>query len=104
MDRRWIHGRQFIAEYMAGVDQFMEFVGQKFGKDVQICCPCRRCLNPKSWPQQAVYNHIHIFGISCTYTQWIHHRESVDGVEVEVVEDEAHETCMMMRTIMECQS
>ena len=70
----------------------MEFAAQKLGKDVDIPCPCRRCLNLESWPQPKVDDHIPLFGMSATYTRWIHHGESMDGMEVEFVEDEVHET------------
>ena len=115
MDRRWIHGTQFTPEYMEGVRQFMEFAAQKLGKDVDIPCPCRRCLNLESWPQPKVDDHIHLFGMSATYTRWIHHGELMDGMEVEFVQDEVHETgidgfgidvgeCAVARAIMNCLS
>jgi hypothetical protein len=34
-------------------------------------------------PQNDVENHIHIFGMSATYTRWIHQEESADSNEVE---------------------
>ena len=100
---------------MEGVRQFMEFAAKKLGKDVDIPCPCRRCLNLESWPQPKVDDHIHHFGMSATYTRWIHHGELMDGMEVEFVQDEVHETgidgfgidvgeCAVARAIMNCLS
>jgi hypothetical protein len=91
MDRTWIHGRQFTPAYMEGVKQFMEFVGQRFDEHVDIPCPCCRCLNHTSLPQQEMHDHIHIFGMSSTYTRWIYHGELVDTEDVEYLE-QVHET------------
>jgi hypothetical protein len=86
MDRSWIFGKQFRHAYLKGVEQFMNFVRQKYPEDTEIRCPCRNCLNKKVRPQHDVENHIHIFGMSATYTRWIYHGEPADSTEVENTE------------------
>ena len=83
MDRSWVNGRQFTPAYIHGVEQFMEFVRQRYPEQTQILCPCRRCLNQTLRPQAEVHDHIHISGMSSTYTRWIHHGESLAADIVE---------------------
>ena len=56
-----------------------------------------------------------MFSSSVHDTRWIHHGESMDGMEVEFVQDEVHETgidgfgidvgeCAVARAIMNCLS
>lgn len=45
MDRSWIHGRLFSPEHIDGVKQFMSFIQEKISENVEILCPCGRCLN-----------------------------------------------------------
>jgi len=92
MDRSWIYGTQFTPAYTKGVEEFMTFVSERYAEDSDILCPCRKYLNQSMWPQHDVSDHIHIFGMSATYTRWIHHGESADAVVVENVEHEAEES------------
>ena len=85
MDRSWIYGTQSIPAYTKGVEEFMTFVSERYPEDSHILCPCRKCLNQSMQPQHEVSDHIHIFGMSATYTRWIHHGESADAVVVENV-------------------
>ncbi len=84
MDRSWIQGKQFTPAYIDGVREFMQFVKKRFDETAKIRCPCRRCLNHITRPQSDVQDHIHIYGMSSTYTKWVHHGESFN---VEVVEE-----------------
>jgi hypothetical protein len=70
-----------------GVEEFMNFVSERYPKDTHIRCPCVNCLNQRLRPQSEVETHIHIYGMSATYTRWIHHGESAD-TEVEGIEEE----------------
>jgi hypothetical protein len=83
MDRSWIFRKQFTPAYLKGVEEFMKFVRERYPLGIEIRCPCRNCLNQRVLPQNDVENHIHIFGMSATYTRWIHHGESADRIEVE---------------------
>jgi hypothetical protein len=86
MDRSWIFGKQFTSAYLKGIEEFMEFVRARYAQDIEIRCPCRNCLNQRVRPQNDVENHIHIFGMSATYTRWIHHGEPADSAEVQNTE------------------
>jgi hypothetical protein len=86
MDRRWVYGIQFTTAYKKGVEEFMDFVSKRYPKDSHILCPCGKCLNQSMLPQDDVSDHIHIYGMSATYTRWIHHGESEDAAVVENVE------------------
>jgi hypothetical protein len=78
MDRSWVRGRLFSSEHIDGVNQFMSFVKEKFSEDVEILCPCGRCLNQKYLCQPLVKKHILMNGMDSTYIRWIHHGESID--------------------------
>ena len=81
MDRSWVHGTLFSTEHIDGVKQFMSFIEGKFSENVEISCPCGRCLNQKYLCQPVVRKHILMNGMDSTYTGWIHHGESI-GVEL----------------------
>lgn len=87
MDRRWVYGKQFTPAYVKGVEEFMNFVTERYPEDTDIRCPCVNCLNQRLRPQSEVETHIHIYGMSATYTRWIHHGESAD-TEVEGIEED----------------
>jgi hypothetical protein len=84
MDRRWIHAKLFSLEYVTGVKSFMGFIRERFLEGAEILCPCRRCLNQKNESQDEVQKHILLYGMSSTYTRWIHHGEHP---QVHVLED-----------------
>ena len=83
MDRSWVFGKQFTTAYVKAVEEFMKFVSKRYPEDTYICCPCTNCLNHEMQPQIELENHIHIYGMSATYTRWIHHGESADAVVAE---------------------
>jgi hypothetical protein len=87
MDRSWVFGKQFTTAYVKGVEGFMEFVSQRYPEDAHISCPCRNCHNRVMHPQTEVENHIHVYGMTPTYTNWIHHGEAADNA-VEGIEQE----------------
>jgi hypothetical protein len=60
---------------MDGVKEFMTFVRGKFGDNVEILCPCSRCLNQKYLSQAVVNKHMMMNGMDSSYTKWIHHGE-----------------------------
>ena len=78
-----MRGKLFSPEYMDGVKQFMSFVKGKFSDNVEILCPCSRCLNQKYLAQALVKKHILMNGMDNSYTRWIHHGEDLN---VEVIE------------------
>jgi hypothetical protein len=58
MDRTWVHGKLFTSIYMDGVKEFMRSVKEKFNNNVEILCPCSRCLNQKYLSQSVVNKHL----------------------------------------------
>lgn len=79
MDRSWIHAKQFSSTYINGVKDFMQFIRARFDDNANVLCPCRRCLNQILKPQSHVEDHILIYGMSSTYSKWIHHGEPFDA-------------------------
>jgi hypothetical protein len=53
-----VHGNAFTSVYMDGVKDFMSFVKGKFIDNVEILCPCSRCLNQKYLRQALVNKHM----------------------------------------------
>jgi hypothetical protein len=45
MDRSWIKDRLFSDAHLDGVKEFMNLISQRFDKNEEVLCPCRRCLN-----------------------------------------------------------
>ena len=75
MDRSLINTRLFSKRYLAGVDEFMKFVEERFPDAEEILCPCRQCLNQLYKNKSQVEDHLYINGMASTYTTWIHHGE-----------------------------
>ena len=88
MDRSWIFGKQFSTAYVKGVEEFMKFVSDRYPEDAPIRCPCVHCLNHVIRPQTEVETHVHIYGMSATYTRWTHHGEPADAVVDEGIHQE----------------
>ena len=72
----------------------MSFVKGKFSDNVEILCSCR-CLNQKYQHQVVVKKHILMNGMDNSYTQWIHHRESLN-VDVTDHGAVAHDTVLLL--------
>lgn len=87
MDRSWVHKKLFSPNYIAGVKEFMSFIHGKFSDNVEILCPCGRCLNQKYLCQAGVKKHILMNGMDSTYTRWIHHGENLN---IDVIDDPIH--------------
>jgi hypothetical protein len=77
MDKSWINSRLFSKAHLDGVKDFMNFVSEKFHESEEILCPCRRCLNRIPGHKGLVEDHLYLNGMASTYTQWIHHGESL---------------------------
>jgi hypothetical protein len=83
MDRSWVRGNVFTSVYMDGVKEFMSFVKGKCRDNVEIMCPCSRCLNQEHQSQALVNKHMLMNGMDSSYTRWIHHGEDLN---VEIAE------------------
>ena len=88
MDKSWIFGKQFSTAYVKGVEEFMKLVVDRYPEDAPIRCPCVHCLNHVIRPQTEVETHVHIYGMSDTYTRWTHHGEPADAVVDEGIHQE----------------
>jgi len=75
MGRTWMNCRLFSKEHLDGVTEFMDFVSENLSGNQEILCPCRKCLNRLNRHKGDVEDHLLIYGMSSTYTRWIHHGE-----------------------------
>ena len=92
MDRTWItSSRRFSAAYVEGVENFMNFIRAEYGgPKSDVLCPCSSCMNSVTRPQSTVQNHLHLYGMSVTYTRWVHHGEAVNVNVIDYVEAADH--------------
>jgi len=91
MDIRWVNSRLFSREHLDGVNEFMQFVSERFGDSQEIPCPCSKCLNLVNRHKGLVEDHLYFNGMSSTYTRWIHHGEPLpDGTTENVGHLEGH--------------
>ena len=92
MDRTWItSARRFSTAYVEGVENFMNFIRAEYGgPKSDVLCPCSSCMNSVTRPQSTVQNHLHLYGMSVTYTRWVHHGEAVNVNVIDYVEAADH--------------
>ena len=65
----------FSKEHREGVTEFMDFVSKNLSGSQKILCPCRKCLNRLHQYKGRVEDDLLMYGMSNTYTRWIHHGE-----------------------------
>ena len=52
----------------------MNFIRAEYdGPKSDVLCPCSSCMNSVTRPQSTMQNHLHWYGMSVTYTRWVHH-------------------------------
>src|SRR5215216_2331085 len=92
MDRTWITSTQrFSAAYVEGVENFMNFIRAEYGGlKLDALCPCSSCMSSVTRPQSTVQNHLHLYGMSVTYTRGVHHGEAVNINVTDYVEAADH--------------
>ena len=92
MDMTWItSGRRISAAYVEGVENFMNFIRAEYsGPKLDVLCPCSSCMNSVTRPQSTVQNHLHLYGMSVTYTRWVHHGEAMNVNVIDYVEAADH--------------
>ena len=80
MDMTWItSARRFSIAYNEEVENFMNFIRAEYGGlKSDVLYPCSSCMNLVTRPQSTVQNHLHLYGISVTYTRWVHHGEAMN--------------------------
>ena len=86
----WItSARRFFATYVEGVENFMKFIRAEYGgSKSDVLCPCSSSMNSVTRPQSTMQNHLHVYGMSVTYTRWVHHGEVVNVNVTDYVEAE----------------
>ncbi|KAL3638393.1 hypothetical protein CASFOL_017764 [Castilleja foliolosa] len=75
MDKSWMNAPKHSEAYLEGVNGFMLFVETHVGKNRNIRCPCKRCLNLIINNQKTVKAHIRLNGIDPQYVTWFNHGE-----------------------------
>ncbi|KAL3618946.1 hypothetical protein CASFOL_037174 [Castilleja foliolosa] len=75
MDKSWMNAPIYSEAYLDGVNGFMLFVETHVGKNCDIRCPCKRCLNLIINNQKTVKAHIRLHGIDPHYVKWFNHGE-----------------------------
>ena len=69
----------------------MNFIRAEYdGPKPDVLCPCSSCTNLVTRPQSTVQNHLHLYGMSVTYTRWVHHGEAVNVNVTDYVEAADH--------------
>ena len=69
----------------------MNFIRAEYGgPKSDVLCPCSSCINSVTRPQSTVQNHLHLYGMSVTYTRWVHHGEAVNVNVIDYVEATDH--------------
>ena len=85
MDRSWISNPNRIsAEYVAGVEQFLEVARKTVDATGCTLCPCKNCINRVKRHIGEIRRHLLHQGFLSTYTVWVEHGE------VDYSEEPAH--------------
>ncbi|VFR03563.1 unnamed protein product [Cuscuta campestris] len=72
------------AQYIAGIQAFLDFAFANAGNSKVIVCPCKRCvLGHNRWfNRDEVTHHLMFYGFLPNYTDWVHHgEEEIFGME-----------------------
>ncbi|KAL5579995.1 hypothetical protein UlMin_012437 [Ulmus minor] len=87
MDRSWISNPDRIsAEYVAGVNQFLQIARETVDATGCTLCPCKNCINRVKRHIGEIRRHLLHQGFLSTYTVWVEHGE------VDHSEEQAHES------------
>ena len=84
-NRSWMYNRRpddmcgVRDEYIAGVEQFLQFAKAfpHYMDGTKIKCPCVKCHNVKYYPEVEVTYHLYSRGFTPNYYQWTAHGELV---------------------------
>ncbi|KAL3820333.1 hypothetical protein ACJIZ3_006238 [Penstemon smallii] len=79
MDKSWMKLDDYTSDnYANGVRSFIRFALENSRDNNKMLCPCRNCLNLKSYPTSLVKLHSLSNGIDVGYIKWLHHGETSD--------------------------
>lgn len=74
--KKLLSSRRPSADYLAGVDGFLDFAYTGKSSDAKIHCPCVRCVNRNLLKRDTVYDHLVCNGMLLRYTVWGCHGET----------------------------
>ncbi|GJV50562.1 putative transposase-associated domain-containing protein [Tanacetum coccineum] len=76
MDRSWMYlAPRASAQYVQGVESFLDFAFEKSRNHGKILCPCIDCLNMSFLTRAVVYDHLICSGFKKNYSIWKDHGE-----------------------------
>ncbi|GJY78866.1 transposon, En/Spm-like protein [Tanacetum coccineum] len=76
MDRSWMYlASRASAQYVQGVESFLDFAFEKSRNHGKILCPCIDCLNMSFLTRAVVYDHLICSGFKKNYSIWKDHGE-----------------------------
>ncbi|KAL3825381.1 hypothetical protein ACJIZ3_021410 [Penstemon smallii] len=81
MDKSWMKLDDYTSDdYANGVRSFIRFALENSRDNNKMLCPCRNCLNLKSYPASLVKLHLLSNGIDVGYIKWLHHFEIAENL------------------------
>jgi hypothetical protein len=81
MDKSWVKAKQFSPPFVAGLEDFMATMKQRYPRQ-NIRFPCEQCVNLVDKSLDKVENDIFLHGMSPSYTTWIYHGEGGGGTDI----------------------
>ncbi|CAN1777819.1 hypothetical protein LINPERHAP1_LOCUS14199 [Linum perenne] len=76
MDKTWIRLPRHTSEYIAGVEQFLDFALAHSADKKNIRCPCIKCNNKKWQNRAGAFTHLISTSFPVGYTEWYRHGET----------------------------
>ncbi|KAL5832627.1 hypothetical protein ACOSQ3_016301 [Xanthoceras sorbifolium] len=77
MDKEWLRFSRVSQEYRDGARNFVEAAQKHSRNPDMIPCPCIKCINHRWHPTKIVYEHLVIYRMDPTYTNWVFHGENL---------------------------
>ena len=84
MDRQWMNhngvkDRQ-KPEYIAGVNEFLQFAFRGKNDKTMLKCPCLNCRLVLSQDRKNMQCHLLVYGIDRSYNPWVSHGENLEQI------------------------
>ncbi|XP_050238212.1 uncharacterized protein LOC126687698 [Mercurialis annua] len=75
--KRWMElvDDRLNESYKMGVKSFIDYAFERTREDLNIRCPCIKCMNTLLGTRESVFSHLIVHGILENYTFWYHHGE-----------------------------
>ncbi|KAL2942228.1 Histidine--tRNA ligase [Bienertia sinuspersici] len=68
-------------EYVAGVNEFLQFAFRDKSDETMLKCPCLNCRLVLSQNRKDMHCHLLVYGIDRSYNPWVSHGESVHQID-----------------------